>query len=109
MRGSPERDMLFLGAGGRGEGLDRPEFVMNCRRRRERILAISSSKGAFLREWGHGSILRDFECIRKLESRPLLATLEMLQNEKTYKFSIPKVFFFHKYFRHEKLSGAGLW
>ena len=40
VRGSPERDMLLLGAGERGEGLGRPEFVMRRRRRSVRILAI---------------------------------------------------------------------
>ena len=44
MAGSPERDKLLPGAVGRGEGLGRPEFVMNSRRRRVQILALSGPK-----------------------------------------------------------------
>ena len=42
--GTPERDMLLLGVGGRGEGLGRPEFVMSRCPRRVRLLAISHAR-----------------------------------------------------------------
>ena len=48
MRGSPERDMLLLGAGGRGEVLRRPEFVT----RRVRFLTFLAREVRILAKSG---------------------------------------------------------